>query len=48
MNKVDPWELLRKARKFVGFCPLTQEGMDTIASVRNHIDTALAEHDKEQ
>ena len=39
----DPWELLRDARQYVGFCPITQEGMETIGAVRTRIDAAFAE-----
>ncbi len=41
----DPWELLREARQYVGFCPTTQEGMDVIGAVRDRIDAALAQRE---
>jgi hypothetical protein len=42
-EKHDPWTLLREARKLVGFCPITQDGMDVVKDVRERIDAALAE-----
>ena len=39
----DPWALLREARNLVGFCPTTQEGIDSVCKVRDRIDAALAE-----
>jgi hypothetical protein len=43
-EKHDPWALLREARELVGFCPITQEGMDVVKDVRERIDAALAAH----
>ena len=43
-EKHDPWALLREARNLVGFCPTTQEGIDSVCKVRDRIDAALAEH----
>jgi hypothetical protein len=47
-EKHDPWALLREARKLVGFCPTTQEGMDIVGAVRDRIDATLTEEANEQ
>jgi hypothetical protein len=44
MTNAELLDLLREARKFVGFCPTTQEGMDIVCKVRDRIDAALAAH----
>jgi len=38
--------LLREARVFVGFCPTTQEGIDSVCKVRDRIDAALAAYER--
>jgi len=44
-EKHDHWALLREARNLVGFCPTTQEGIDSVCKVRDRIDAALAARD---
>lgn len=46
--KHDPWALLAETRDAVGYCPMTQDGMDAIADLRNRIDAALAEREAEE
>lgn len=41
MTNTELIDLLREARRYVGFCPTTQEGMDVIGAVRDRIDAAV-------
>ena len=46
-NKVNPWELLREAREYVGFCPFDPNLMNVVGKIRARIDAALAAHEAE-